>query len=248
MSAALQYNTDLFDEATIERMAGHFATLLGGIAADPGGRVSDLPLLTEKERRELAAWNETAVSYDAPACVHEMVAATARRSPNAVAVSYKDREVTYAELDRRAEALAGRLQRLGIGLDTVVPVLLDRSEDLVVALLGVLKAGGAFMPLDPAQPPKRIAEMLADAPGTPVCVTHRQHLESLEGFSGHRLCLDVPPLAEDAVVAAGTTSANLAYVIHTSGSTGEPKGALNTHGGIRNKLLWMQATYQLTAV
>jgi amino acid adenylation domain-containing protein len=248
LSAALQYNTDLFDEATIERMAGHFATLLGGIAADPGRRVSDLPLLTEKERRELAAWNDTAVSYDAPACVHEMVAATVRRSPNAVAVSYKDREVTYAELDRRAEALARRLQRLGIGPDTVVPVFLDRSEDLVVALLGVLKAGGAFMPLDPAQPPQRIAAMLAEAPGTPVCVTHRQHLESLEGFTGHRLCLDVPstPLAEDAVVAAGTTSANLAYVIHTSGSTGKPKGALNTHGGIRNKLLWRQAAYQLT--
>jgi amino acid adenylation domain-containing protein len=247
---ALQYNTDLFDEATIERMAGHFATLLDGIVADPASRLSELPFLTETERREQATWNETRVCYDAPDCLHEIVAATARRSPTAIAVSYQDRELTYAELDRRADELAHRLQRLGVGPDTIVPVLLDRSEDLVVALLGVLKAGGAFMPIDPAQPTNRTAAMLTNASGVPVCVTHRQHLERLPEFTGHRLCLDLPstPLAGDAVVAAaGTTSASLAYVIHTSGSTGVPKGALNTHGGIRNRLLWMQQTHQLTA-
>ena len=240
----LQYNTDLFDDATVERMAGHFATLLGGIVTDPGRRLSELPLLTETERREQAVWNETQVRYDAPDCLHEMVAVTAQRSPTAIAVSFDDREMTYAELDRRADALAHRLQRLGVGPDSIVAVLLDRSEDLVVALLGVLKAGGAFMPLDPAQPTNRIAAMLTGAPGVPVCVTHRRHLERLAGFTGHRLCLDLPstPVAEDAVVApAGTTSDSLAYVIHTSGSTGVPKGALNTHGGIRNVLLWMQA-------
>jgi amino acid adenylation domain-containing protein len=246
----LQYNTDLFDDATVERMAGHFATLLGGIVNDPGRRLSELPLLTETERREQAVWNETQVRYDAPDCLHEMVAATARRSPTAIAVSFDAREMTYAELDRRADALAHRLQRLGVGPDSIVAVLLDRSEDLVVALLGVLKAGGAFMPVDPAQPTNRIAAMLTDAPGVPVCVTHRRHLERLAGFAGHRLCLDLPPtpVAEDAVVApAGTTSASLAYVIHTSGSTGVPKGALNTHGAIRNVLLWMQENYRLTA-
>jgi amino acid adenylation domain-containing protein len=247
-SCVLQYNTDLFDDATIERMAGHFATLLGGIVADPGRCLSELPLLTETERREQAAWNQTRVQYDAPDCLHEMVAATARRSPNAIAVSFDGREMTYAELDRRANALAHRLQRLGVVPDSIVPVLLDRSEDLVVALLGVLKAGGAFIPLDPAHPTNRIAAILTDTPGVPVCVTHRRHLERLPGFTGHRLCLDLPstPVAEDTVTAvAGTTSASLAYVIHTSGSTGVPKGALNTHAGIRNLLLWMQATYQL---
>jgi len=243
----LQYNTDLFDDATIERMAGHFVTLLDGIVTDPGRRLRELPLLTEFERREQAAWNETRVCYDAPDCLHEMVAATTRRSPTAIAVSFDDREMTYAELDRRADALAHRLQRLGVGPDIIVGVLLDRSEDLVVALLGVLKAGGAFMPLDPAQPTNRIAAMLTDAP---VCITHRRHLERLAGFTGHRLCLDLPStsVAGDAVAAvAGTTSDSLAYVIHTSGSTGVPKGALNTHGGIRNVLLWMQANYRLTA-
>jgi amino acid adenylation domain-containing protein len=243
----LQYNTDLFDDATVERMAGHFGTLLGGIVTDPGRRLSELPLRTETERREQAVWNETQVCYDAPDCLHEMVAATAHRSPAAIAVSFGDREMTYAELDRRADALAHRLRHLGVGPDSIVAVLLDRSEDLVVALLGVLKAGGAFTPVDPAQPTNRIAAMLT---GVPVCVTHRRHLERLAGFTGHRLCLDLPsaPVAEDAVASvAATTSDSLAYVIHTSGSTGVPKGALNTHGGIRNVLLWMQANYRLTA-
>jgi amino acid adenylation domain-containing protein len=254
LSGVLQYNTDLFDAATIERMAGHFATLLGGIVADPGRRVSQLPLLIGEERRQRAAWNQTRVVYDAPACLHEMVAATAARIPNAVAVTCDDRELTYAQLDRRADGLAHRLGRLGVGPDTVVPVLLDRSEDLVVALLGVLKAGGAFLPLDPAQPTQRMAAMLSDVPDAPVCVTHRRHLEHLPpGFTGHRLCLDLPSTSsgEDAVASAApvapTTSTNLAYVIHTSGSTGTPKGALNTHAGIRNRLLWMQDAYPLTA-
>jgi amino acid adenylation domain-containing protein len=258
----LQYNTDLFDDVTIERMAVHFATLLGGIVADPGRRLSELPLLTETERREQAAWNETQVRYPdsrAPDCLHEMVAETTRRSPAAIAVSFADREMTYAELDRRADALAHRLQRLGVGPDCIVAVLLDRSEDLVVALLGVLKAGGAVMPLDPAQPTNRVAAILTHAPGLPVCVTHRRHLGRLAGFTGHRLCLDSPSTLiapdavdtaaghETAVVPAGTASDSLAYVIHTSGSTGVPKATLNTQRGIRNVLLWMQENYRLTA-
>ena len=250
LSGVLQYNTDLFDAATIERLAGHFATLLGGIVADPGRRVSQLPLLTEEERRQQAAWNQTEVVYDAPACLHEMVAATVARTPHAVAVTCDDRELTYAELDRRANGLAHRLRQLGVGPEIVVPVLLDRSEDLVVAVLGVLKAGGAFMPLDSAQPAQRMAAMLDDVPDAPVCVTHQSNLAHLPpGFTGHRLCLDVPsaPSGEDtAAPICETTSANLAYVIHTSGSTGKPKGTLNTHAGIRNRLLWMQDAYRLT--
>ncbi len=250
LSGVLQYNTDLFDASTIERLAGHFATLLGGIVADPGRRVSQLPLLTEVERRQQAVWNQTEVAYDAPACLHEMVAATVARTPDAVAVTCDDRELTYAELDRRANGLAHRLRQLGVGPETVVPVLLDRSEDLMVAVLGVLKAGGAFMPLDSAQPAQRMAAMLDDVPDAPVCVTHQSKLAHLPPrFTGQRLCLDVPsaPSGEDAAPISETTSANLAYVIHTSGSTGKPKGTLNTHAGIRNRLLWMQDAYRLTA-
>ena len=256
LSGVLQYNTDLFNATTIERMAGHFATLLGGIAADPDRRVSQLPLLTEQERRQQAAWNQTEVVYpysEAPACLHEMVEATVARVPDAVAVTCDERELTYAELDRRANGLAHRLRQLGVGPEIVVPVLLDRSEDLVVALLGVLKAGGAFLPLDSAQPAQRMATILADVPDAPVCVTHQPHLVHVPpGFTGHRLCLDAPS-GQDATVApvatevAATTSGNLAYVIHTSGSTGKPKGTLNTHAGIRNRLLWMQDAYRLTA-
>ena len=177
LSGVLQYNTDLFDATTIERMAGHFATLLGGIVADPGRRVSQLPLLTEEERRQQARLESNrGRTYDAPACLHEMVAATVARVPDAVAVTCDDRELTYAELDRRANGLAHRLRQLGVGPEIVVPVLLDRSEDLVVALLGVLKAGGAFLPLDSAQPAQRMAAILADVPDAPVCVTHQRHL------------------------------------------------------------------------
>ncbi|TAM71523.1 non-ribosomal peptide synthetase [Mycobacterium sp.] len=251
LAGALQYNTDLFDAATIERMAGNFTTLLDGIATDPDRHVSQLPLLTADERHQLATWNQTRVDYAAPACLHEMVAATAARVPDAVAVTCDDRALTYAELDRRADGLAHRLQRLGVGPDVIVPVLLDRSEDLVVALLGVLKAGGAFLPLDPAQPTHRMATMLADVPDAPVCVTYRRHLATVPtDFTGHRLCLDLPATSavdEAATAFAPTGSTNLAYVIYTSGSTGTPKGALNTHAGIRNRLLWMQDAYPLTA-
>ncbi|HZC51758.1 MAG TPA: amino acid adenylation domain-containing protein, partial [Mycobacterium sp.] len=251
LSGVLQYNTDLFDAATMERMAGHFATLLGGIVADPGRRVSQLPLLTAEERRQRAAWNDTEVTYDAPACLHELVEATVARTPDAVAVTCEDRELTYAELDGRANDLAHRLRQLGVGPEVIVPVLLDRSEDLVVALLGVLKAGGAFLPLDSTQPSQRMAAMLDDVADAPVCVTHERHVALVPPeFTGHRLCLDLPsapsgqgPLATEVT---GVTPSNLAYVIHTSGSTGKPKGCLNTHAGIRNRLLWGQDAYRLT--
>ncbi|HET9876165.1 MAG TPA: amino acid adenylation domain-containing protein, partial [Mycobacterium sp.] len=251
LQAALQYNTDLYDAATIERMAEHFAMLLDGIATDPDAPISQLPLLTDSERARLADWNDTRVDYDAPDCLHEMVAATAARVPDAVAVTCADRELTYAELDRRANGLAHRLQRFGVGTDVVVPVLLERSEDLVIALLGVLKAGGVFLPLDPGQPTQRIDAMLADVPDTPVCVTHRQHLAHVPtDFTGARLCLDQPSAASAEDVSApvaGTSATSLAYLIYTSGSTGTPKGVLNTQAGIRNRLLWMQDAYQLTA-
>lgn len=255
LQVALQYNTGLFDAATIEAMAAHFTLLLTGLA-QPGAAqepVSALTLLTEAERATLAAWNDTAVDYgSAPATLHEMVAATAARTPDAVAVSYDGRDISYGELDRRANGLAHRLRQFGVGAGTgpaVVPVLLERSEDLVIALLGVLKSGGVFLPLDPAQPTGRMEAMLADVPDAPVCVTHREHLSHVPaGFTGARLCLDQAAPGEEATAPeTGTGSGDLAYLMYTSGSTGAPKGALNSHAGIRNRLLWMQDAYQLTA-
>lgn len=258
LQLALQYNTDLFDAATIEALAQHFTLLLTGLA-QPGAAeapVSQLTLLTDAERAALAAWNDTAVDYAvssaAPGTLHEMVAASAARTPDAVAVSYDGRDLSFGELDRRANGLAHRLRQFGVGAGPgpdVVPVLLERSEDLVIALLGVLKAGGVFLPLDPAQPTGRMEAMLADIPEAPVCITHREHLPHVPaGFTGARLCLDqATPGEEASPPETGTTSGDLAYLMYTSGSTGAPKGALNSHAGIRNRLLWMQDAYQLTA-
>lgn len=255
LEVALQYNTDLFDAATMEAMAQRFSLLLAGLV-QPGAAdapVSRLPLLTDDERAKLQSWNQTRVDYpDATAGLHEMVAAAAARTPDAVAVSYDGRELSYRELDRRANGLAHRLQQLGVGAGAgpaVVPVLLERSEDLVIALLGVLKAGGVFLPLDPAQPTGRMEAMLADVPDAPVCITHREHLAHVPtDFTGARLCLDQPSTAPaEQESAPDVASAELAYLMYTSGSTGAPKGALNSHAGIRNRLLWMQAAYPLTA-
>ncbi|KLO28279.1 thioester reductase [Mycolicibacter heraklionensis] len=263
LQVALQYNTDLFDATTIEALGQHFTLLLTQLA-QPGAAeapVSQLTLLTDAERAALEAWNDTAVDYSAaPASLHDMVAASAARTPDAVAVSYDGRDISYGELDRRANGLAHRLRQFGVGAGpgpAVVPVLLERSEDLVIALLGVLKAGGVFLPLDPAQPTGRMEAMLADVPDAPVCVTHREHLSHVPtGFTGARLCLDQPstaPSEEDSAPEApetgttGSSGAGLAYLMYTSGSTGAPKGALNSHAGIRNRLLWMQDAYQLTA-
>ncbi|GFG72068.1 non-ribosomal peptide synthetase [Mycolicibacter senuensis] len=252
LQLALQYNTDLFDAATMAAMAQHFTVLLTGLA-QPGAAdaaVSQLPLLTDAERTRLQSWNDTAVDYPAPAGLHEMVAAAAAHTPDAVAVSYEGRELSYAELERRANGLAHRLRRFGVGTgNDVVPVLLERSEDLVIALLGVLKAGGVFLPLDPAQPARRMEAMLADVPDAPVCVTHREHLTHVPtDFTGARLCLDQPSAAPaEADSAPEVTATELAYLMYTSGSTGTPKGALNSHAGIRNRLLWMQDAFPLTA-
>ena len=244
---ALQYNTDLFDDATIERMAEHFTTLLRGIVADPGAGLSKLPIRTEEEHSRQTAWNETEVRFEAPNSLSDMVTEVARRGPAEIAVTFGDRDLTYAELDRRADDVASRLQGLGAGPNSIVAVLLDRSEDLVITLLGVAKSGAAFMPLDPGQPANRIAAMV-EASGAPVVVTHERNLQLVKGFAGHRLCLDRPdaPSETDAVAPAARPD-GLAYVVHTSGSTGAPKRVLNTHGGLRNLLLWMQANYRLDA-
>jgi amino acid adenylation domain-containing protein len=249
----VEYRTGLFDPATVERWMGHLRVLLETAAADPSRRLSELPLLSAAERWQVAGeWNATALPLPLERCLHELVAAQAARTPDAPAVVAEDGELTYRELDARAERLARRLRRAGVGPEVAVGLFAERSAAMVVGLLGILKAGGAYVPLDPGYPAERLAGMLADT-GAPVLLAseeltgklppHRARVLFLDRF------LDRMENGEDEAADAGprATAANLACVIFTSGSTGRPKGVMLPHRGLVNRLLWAQETYRLTA-
>jgi amino acid adenylation domain-containing protein len=257
LSGVFEYATDLFDAATVDRLAAQLAVLLQGIVLDPDRPLRELPLLPEPERhRVLVAWNDTAFAYPGDPLVHEVFAAQAARSPDAVAASFEGHDLTFGELAARAGRVARWLRRSGVRPETLVGVCMERSLDLVVALLGVLMAGGAYVPLDPEHPAERLAFMLDDA--RPAVILAQAHLAGALPAGGPRVVrLDADwPLftAETAAEAeAGAASdgelspENLAYVIYTSGSTGRPKGAMNAHRGIRNRLLWMQRAHGIGA-
>ncbi|XXY48826.1 amino acid adenylation domain-containing protein [Sorangium sp. So ce269] len=247
LGGILEYSTELFEAATAERMARCFQVLLEGIAAAPSERVSRLPLLDAEERRRvLVAWNDTALDVPGDACVHDLVARQAARTPDAVAVIAGRRALTYAELDGRANQLARRLRRLGVGRDARVGVCMSRTEQLVVALLGVLKAGGAYVPLDPAYPRERLSFLLADA-GVPVLLTEQRLALELPDHAARVLCLDAPSAEIEAESAAAPPRAavpgDLAYVIYTSGSTGRPKGVMIEHRSAVAFLTWAMAAF-----
>jgi len=245
----LEYSTDLFDEATIERLAGHYRALLEGACAAPDSAVSRLPLLTEPERKHLRLWNATEAEYPHEHLLHRLIERQVGRTPDAEAVRCGDHSLSFAELDRRAAALAARLRALGVGPDVPVGVCMHRSCELVVALYGTLKAGGCYVPLDPDYPAERLAFMLRDS-GPPVLLTQSRLTGRLPKHAAHTLLLDDGWGADDdgrELPDAGLTPDHLAYIIYTSGSTGQPKGAANTHRAICNRLLWMQDTYRLTA-
>jgi amino acid adenylation domain-containing protein len=238
-----EYAVDLFDEATVARLAGHFRTLLEGIVADPEQRVSELPLLTEPERQQLlAGWNATQAEYPREACVHELFEAQVERTPDAAAVGFEGQQLTYRELNRRANGLAHHLRRLGVGPEVLVGICVERSWEILVGLLGILKAGGAYVPLDPSYPKERLAFMLEDGQA-PVLLTQRRLAGSLPDYGGQVVCLDgdleaVAGAREENPV-SGATPANLAYVIYTSGSTGRPKGVAVEHRSLANYLTWV---------
>jgi amino acid adenylation domain-containing protein len=251
MVANLHYNTDLFDAETVERMLLHFRSLLEGVVADPSQKIQELPLLSAQEReRMLVEWNDTAREFDAAACLHELFEARAALTPEATAVSYEGGEFSYRELNERANRLARRLRSIGVGAETHVGLCVERSPEMLVGILGVLKAGGACVPLDPAYPLMRLSFMLEDA-SVAVLLT-QEHLEALlPEHSAHviRLDADWPSIeAEEGSNTSGEASAlNAAYVVYTSGSTGRPKGAMLTHRGLVNRILAGQAAYNLDA-
>jgi amino acid adenylation domain-containing protein len=246
------YDRDLFDESTIARLAGHFRRLIDAVVADPEQCVDRIELLTGEERRRvLVELNDTARQWPAgDGWIHQCIERQVRQRPDAPAVRFEGRTLTYRELNRRANQLAHRLIRAGVGRDVLVGVAMQRSLELVVALLAVVKAGGAYVPLDPEYPPARLEYMVGDAK-VAVLLTQRGVRDVLPPVPADVLCVDelaaelAGELDHDPQV--GLDGSDLAYVIYTSGSTGQPKGVMNVHAGIRNRLLWMQDAFGLDA-
>lgn len=252
------YNADIFDTSTIERLLGHFHMLLAGIVADPAARIEQLPMLTPREREELVRWNDTATK--APdRCAHELFSAQARRTPDALAAALLApcglegaplapvlSSLTYRELDARSNQLAHHLRSLGVGRGDRVGIYMERSLELVVALLGVLKAGGAYLPLDPSYPAERVDFMRRDA--SAAVVLSQSHLRSKLPEGARRvvsLDSEWPLLARHSTAEPDriVEPTNLAYVIFTSGSTGRPKGVMIEHRGLSNYLTFAAREY-----
>ncbi|RKH18898.1 amino acid adenylation domain-containing protein [Corallococcus sp. CA047B] len=249
LKGSLEYNTDLFDAGTVERLAGHYQTLLEGIVAEPEQSVSRLPLLTEPEHHQLVrAFNQTQTNFPRERCIHELFEAQAKKTPNAVAVVFEDQRLTYRELDQRANQLGHHLRSMGVGPEVLVGLCVERSLELVVGLLGILKAGGAYLPLDPSYPEERLAFMLEDS-GTPILLTQRQRVDGLPKHRARTLLLDTDweHIARERMdkPESGGGPEGLAYVIYTSGSTGKPNGVMIPHRGLVNYLAWCTQAYDV---
>ncbi len=237
LAAAFQYNADLFDETTIARMAGHLGTLLRDIALRPESRIADLRMLTPREEtRLISEWNATRRTMPANERVHDLFSAQARQRGDAVAVIGGGEAITYSELEQRSTRLARYLQDRGVGADTPVALCIERSASLLVGILGILKAGAAYLPIDPLLPEARIRYMLSDA-RVHIAITQRSLAQRLEPYGVEVLCLDSSPVLDTQNAAALESPAmagNLAYVMYTSGSTGQPKGVMISHRNIVN--------------
>ena len=245
------YSSDLFDEATISRMLGHFQSLLEGIVANPEQRLADLPLLSEAEQHQLLVeWNNTQADYPKDLCIHQLFEAQVELTPNSIAVIFEDKQLTYQELNSRSNQLAHHLRKLGVGPEVLVGICVERSVEMIVGLLGILKAGGAYLPLDPSYPSERLSFMLEDAQVS-VLLTQEKLVERLpDAIPSPQLdgaiqnpkvvCLDNDweAIAQESEenLSSGVTSDRLAYVIYTSGSTGKPKGVTVPHKAV-NRLV-----------
>jgi len=253
LTGSLQYNTDLFERATITRLLKHFETLLRGIVDDASQRISDLPILTEADRRELLEWSETKQDYPKDKCIHELFVDQAKRTPEAIAVVLEGQQITYRELNERANRLACRLQRSGVGPNILVGLCAERSIELIVGILGILKAGGAYVPLDPHYPAARLEFMLKDS-HVSVVVSQKHLAANFPADETTVVYLDTEPLESSSAegVAASdleseTQPDNLAYVIYTSGSTGNPKGVWVTHYNVVRLFQSTQAWFDFNA-
>jgi amino acid adenylation domain-containing protein len=247
LSGGLVYSTDLFERGTARRIVKHLERVLRQVVGDPDRRLSGLELMGRADRAKLAEWNRTAASYPAERCIHQLFEAQAENTPDAVAVTFEERALTYRELDRRANRLAHHLAGLGVGPEVRVGLCLERSLEVMVAILGVLKAGGAYVPLDASHPAERLAYVLEDS-GVAVLLTQdkvRERLPVPEGVTVVTLDPEWEPAGAGSAgpPESGVTSENLCYVIYTSGSTGRPKGVAMHHRGVCNYIDWGTRAY-----
>ncbi|MGR9074154.1 MAG: non-ribosomal peptide synthetase [Gammaproteobacteria bacterium] len=247
LQGGIQYATDLFEHETIVRLAGHFTTLLESIAENPDCRISQLPLMTPHELHQiLHEWNDTFSDFPRNKCIHHLFEEQADKTPDATALIFEGTILSYRELDARADRLAHELLELGAGPETIVGVCLPHSMDIVVSIMAVLKAGGAYAPLDPNYPADRLAYMLEDT-RAPVLIAHSESRSLFSTYSGKIVYFDQ---LDDEFFnrrvtrpESGATPDNLAYVMYTSGTTGRPKGVLITHSSVVNHLHWAVNQY-----
>jgi amino acid adenylation domain-containing protein len=238
-----QYNTNLFEAETIRCRLAEFETLLEGIVTEPNQLISTLPLLPLSEQQLLSKWNETQTFFPSDRCIHQLIEAQAEQTPNAIAIVFENQQLTYQELDHRANQLARHLQTLDVRPEVLVGISQERTTDMLISILGVLKAGGAYVPLDPAYPEERLAFMLEDAQIS-ILLTQEHLVGQLPQTQAQVVCIDqdwsaISQHPTDKPFDS-TTSGNLAYVIYTSGSTGQPKGVQVPHRGVVNFLTTMR--------
>ena len=246
-----EYSTDLFDASTIERLAGHFEVLIDSILRHPEHPISALLFFRDEERqRILVSWNETEASYPKDCGIPELFAAQAQRTPDGIALEFGGESLAYRDLDCKSNRLARYLVDLGIEPEQLIAIYLERSFEMVVALLGILKAGAAYVPLDPSYPEERLRFMMEDAQIS-VIVTQARVFENAPYSAFKPTCTTVCMDRDHAVIQRQSSEAldlkiepdSLAFVIYTSGSTGTPKGVCSPHRGVVNRLSWMWTAY-----
>lgn len=248
-SLHLKYNPELYSTATIQKMMDHYTRILEGAIEHPDTALDKFSLISDADERALKNWNDTAVHYpNNEKCIHSIIEEQARKTPNGISVEFEEESMTYAELNTKANQVAHQLSSMGVVTGDIVGICMERSCEMIIAMLGIMKAGGAYAPVDPEYPSDRIQYILEDA-GVSVVLTQEQMKSHVPEYSGTTLCLDSQwdKVSRQAQSNPNNTvnNRNLAYVLYTSGSTGKPKGCLLPHHPVVNRLLWMNATYKL---